>query len=204
MRAQRRFVDIWTPTPRWNWNWKSWSDLFCLLISILIDAIKFRIERTATVKVGVFLFSGLIFWCWTISLWTHCRCSQCRVQNMVQVASNIHLALRLFKSLEKCNLQTIEKFETHEGCDCIRQDSEGFIKNSTYLIVWNVSSVGKWSENSANSLLAAPPNPREAFRAFHNKNTDDRSLIWRTEPDKRGLPLDGFAIDRHFTFYFAE
>ena len=37
------------------------------------------------------------------------------------------------------------------------------------------------------------------LRAFHNKNTDDRSLIWRTEPDKRGLPLDGFAIDRHFT-----
>ena len=49
----------------------------------------------------------------------------------------------------------------------------------------------------------APPKPNEAFRAFHNKSTDDRSLIWRTEPDKGGLPLDGFAIDRHFTFYFA-
>ena len=48
-----------------------------------------------------------------------------------------------------------------------------------------------------------PPKPNEAFHAFHNKSTDDRSLIWRTEPDKGGLPLDGFAIDRHFTFYFA-
>ena len=45
----------------------------------------------------------------------------------------------------------------------------------------------------------APPKPSEALRAFHNKNTDNRSLIWPTEPDKRGLPLDGFAIDRHFT-----
>ena len=51
--------------------------------------------------------------------------------------------------------------------------------------------------------IRAPPKPNEAFRAFHNKSTDHRSLIWRTEPDKRGLPLDGFAIDRHFTFYFA-
>ena len=30
----------------------------------------------------------------------------------------------------------------------------------------------------------APPKPNEAFRAFHNKSTDDRSLIWRTEHDK--------------------
>ena len=36
-----------------------------------------------------------------------------------------------------------------------------------------------------------------------NKNTDDLKLIWRAEPDKRGLPLDGVATDRHFTFYFA-
>ena len=35
------------------------------------------------------------------------------------------------------------------------------------------------------------------------KNTDDRSLIWRTDRDKRGLPLEGFAVDCHFTFYFA-
>ena len=49
----------------------------------------------------------------------------------------------------------------------------------------------------------APQKPSEAFRAFHNKNTDDRRLIWRAEPDKRGLPLDGFAIDRHLTFFFA-
>ena len=67
----------------------------------------------------------------------------------------------------------------------------------------NVSFVAKLSKNSANSLLVAPPKPSEAFRAFHDKNTDGRSLIWRTEPDKRGLPFDGFAIDRHFTFYFA-
>ena len=44
-------------------------------------------------------------------------------------------------------------------------------------------------------LVADPPKPSEAFRAFYNKNNDDRTLIWRTEPDKRGLPLD-----RHFTF----
>ena len=47
-------------------------------------------------------------------------------------------------------------------------------------------------------LVADPPKPSEVFRAFYNKNNDDRTLIWRTEPDKRGLPLD-----RHFTFYFA-
>ena len=52
-------------------------------------------------------------------------------------------------------------------------------------------------------MFVTPPKPSEAFRAFRNKNTDDRSLIWRTESDKRGLPLDGFAIDRHLTFYFA-
>jgi len=34
--------------------------MFCLLISILIDPIHFGIERTATVKVSVFLFAGLI------------------------------------------------------------------------------------------------------------------------------------------------
>ena len=42
------------------WNSKSWSDLFCLLISVLIDPINFGIERTATVKVSVFVFGGLI------------------------------------------------------------------------------------------------------------------------------------------------
>ena len=42
------------------WNSKSRSDLFCFLTSILIDPINFRIERTATVKVSVFLFGGLI------------------------------------------------------------------------------------------------------------------------------------------------
>ena len=52
-------------------------------------------------------------------------------------------------------------------------------------------------------LLVAPPKPSEALRIFHNKNTDDRSLIWLTEPNKCGFPLDGFAIDRHLTFYFA-
>ena len=44
----------------WVWNSKSWYDLFCLLISILIDPIHFGIERTATVKVYVFLCGGLI------------------------------------------------------------------------------------------------------------------------------------------------
>ena len=42
------------------WNSKSWFDLFCLLISILIDPIHFGIERSATVKVYVFLFGGLL------------------------------------------------------------------------------------------------------------------------------------------------
>ena len=49
----------------------------------------------------------------------------------------------------------------------------------------------------------APPKPSYAFRALYNKNTDDRSLIWRAEPNKSGFPLDGFHINRHFTFYFA-
>ena len=75
--------------------------------------------------------------------------------------------------------------------------------HSAYLIGWNVSFVGKLNKHLAHSLLVAPQKPSEAFRAFHNKNTDDRSLIWRTVPDKRGPPLVGFAIDRHFTFYFA-
>jgi len=34
------------------------------------------------------------------------------------------------------------------------------------------------SKNLANSLLVAPPKPSEAFRAFHYKNTDDRSKIF--------------------------
>ena len=42
------------------WNSKSLSDLFRLLISVLIDPIKIRIERVATVKVSVFLIGGLI------------------------------------------------------------------------------------------------------------------------------------------------
>ena len=39
------------------WKSKSWSDLFCLLISILIDPTHFGIERTATVKASVFHLS---------------------------------------------------------------------------------------------------------------------------------------------------
>ena len=35
--------------------------------------------------------------------------------------------------IEKCHLKRIEKFETHEECDCIRQASEAFIKRKTQL-----------------------------------------------------------------------
>ena len=45
-----------------------------------------------------------------------------------------HLQINSKSQIEKCNLNRIEKLETHEGCDCIRQASEGFIKNSAYLI----------------------------------------------------------------------
>ena len=45
--------------------------------------------------------------------------------------------------MEKCHLKRTKKLEMHEECDCIRQASEGFIKNSAYLIGWNVSSEGK-------------------------------------------------------------
>ena len=60
------------------WKSKSWSGLFCLLISIFIDPLNFRIERTTTVRDSVFLLGGLIgvtlkFWCWTTSFRTHCR-----------------------------------------------------------------------------------------------------------------------------------
>ena len=93
------------------WNSKSWSDLFCLLISILIDAINFRIERTATVKISVFLLRAHCsnIWCRTTSLWTHCRC---RAQQRVQVVRNISKFIwrqHSTSQIEKCNLKRIEK-----------------------------------------------------------------------------------------------
>ena len=44
------------------------------------------------------------------------------------------------RQIEKCNFKRIEKFETHEGCDCIRQTCEGFIKKLSSPLV---TSVGK-------------------------------------------------------------
>mgnify|MGYP000235325763 FL=1 len=101
----------------------------------------------------------------------------------------IHLMPELYKSNRKVS-KRIEKFEMHGGCNCIVQASKGFITNSAYLVVGNVSSIGKWSKNSANLLLVAPPKSSENLRTFHNKNNDGSSLVWRTEPDKCDLPLD--------------
>ena len=103
-------------------------------------------------------------WCWTTSLWTH---SRCRDEQRVQLTRHISKFIWRQNStsqIEKCHLKRIENFETHEQCACIRQASEGFMKNSVYLIGWNVSSEGKRSKTSANSLLVAPPKPSEAFR----------------------------------------
>ena len=93
--------------------------MFCLLISILIDPINFTIERTATVKVSVFTFGGLIG---------------------VTFAGDEQL-----------------RFEPAAGVE--------------------------FSKNLANSLLVAPPKPSEAFRAFHDKNTDDRSKSFSEKLD---------------------
>ena len=65
-----------------------------------------------------------------------------------------------------------------------------------------VPSVGKWRRNSANTLLVAPSKPRVDFLRFHRSKTEERSLICRTEPDKRGLPLERAAIVLHITFCF--
>ena len=128
------------------WNAKSWSDLFCLLISILIGPIHFGIERTAKVKVSVFLFGGLI----VVALGAEqlrlepMRC-QYRAEQRVQVMRNISEFIWRQNStsqIENCHLERIEKFESHEECYCIRQASEGFINDSAYLIGWNVSSEG--------------------------------------------------------------
>ena len=103
-------------------------------------------------------------WCWTTSLWTH---SRCRAEQRVQLTRHISKFIWRQNStsqIEKCQLKRIENFETHEQCACIRQAGEGFMKNSVYLFGWNVSSEGKWSKTSANSLLVAPPKPSEAFR----------------------------------------
>ena len=194
MIAQRMIVDI-CASPRWKYPLCGlefekliWPVLFA---NIDLNWPYTFWDRTYSDSKGqcVSLWSNI--WCWTTSLWTHCKC---RAETRVQVTRNISKFIWRQNSNRKVS-QRIEKFETHEECDCIRQASEGFIKNSAYLIGWNVSSEGKWS---INSLLVAPPKPSEAFRTFHNKNTDDRTLIWRTEPDNLGLPLD-----RHFTFYFA-
>ena len=67
-------------------------------------------------------------WCWTTSPWTHCRC---RAEQGVQVIRNSSEFIwhqNSTSQIEKCHLKRIEKFETHEECDCIRQASEGFIK----------------------------------------------------------------------------
>ena len=69
-------------------------------------------------------------WCWTTSLWTHCRC---RAEQRVQVLKNISKFIwrqNCTSQIEKCHFQRIEKFETHEECDCIRQANKGFIQLS--------------------------------------------------------------------------
>ena len=194
-RAQRRLDDICT-SPRWQYP------LFGLEFEKLIWPVLFANidlnwpytfwDRTYCDSKGqcgsLWQSHWSNIWCWTTSLWTHCRC---RAEERVQVTRNISKFIWRQNStsqIEKCNLKRIEKFETHEGCDCIWQASEGFIlKNSAYLIGWNVSCVGKWSKNLANSLLVAPPKPSEAFRAFHNKNTDDRSKYFSEKLDANKL-----------------
>ena len=76
------------------------------------------------------------------------------------------------------------------------------VKYKLYLGDCDVPSVGKWRRNSANSLLVAPSKPRVDFLRFHRSKTEERTLICLTEPDKRGLPLEGTAIALHITFYF--
>ena len=118
------------------WNLKSWSDLLCWLISILIDPINFRIRTYCDCKgqcVCLWRSYCSNIWCWTASLWTHCRR---RAQQRVQVARIISKFIwrqHSTSQIEKCNLKRIEKFETHDGCDCIRQASEGFIKELSLL-----------------------------------------------------------------------
>ena len=50
---------------------------------------------------------------------------------------------RLVLNIIKCHLKRIEKLETYEELDCIRQANEGFKKSTAYLMGWNVSSEGK-------------------------------------------------------------
>ena len=67
-------------------------------------------------------------WCWTTSLWTHCRC---RAQQRIQVTRNLSKFIWRQNStsqIEKSHLKRIEKFETHEDRDCIRQATEGLSK----------------------------------------------------------------------------
>ena len=148
MIAHPRFVDICT-TPRWKYRFgirkADLTCMFCSLISISIDPINLRIERTATVKVSVFLFSCPSFFGYSISQWRFYKKSS--------------LPHRL-----KCFFRGKMKWQFSKFTIC-------------------GSTKTKWG--------------------LPKKSTDDRSLIWRTEPDKGSLPLDGFAIDRHFTFYFA-
>lgn len=57
-----------------------------------------------------------------------------------------------------------------------------------------VFSVEQCNRNSANSLFVEEPKPSADFLSFQSSNTDVRSLICRTEPGKRGLPLAGAAM----------
>lgn len=85
---------------------------------------------------------------------------------------------------------------------CMRLSITKTNKTQAYLGGRIFPSVGKWRRNSANSLLVAPSKPRIVFLSFRRLKTDERSLICRTEPDKRGLPLEGTAVILDITFYF--
>ena len=112
------------------------DDLTCyvLLISILIDTINFRIERTATVKVSVFVFGGLIgvkFGAEQLHFEPTAgvelrKGSRLRGTSLNSSSSNTTCQMK------KCNLKkALKKFEMHEKCDCIRKANEGFVKKTS-------------------------------------------------------------------------
>ena len=74
-------------------------------------------------------------WCWTTSPWTH-------GSRWWGTSLNSSGTKTLQVKSKSVTLKRIEKFETHEEYYCIRQASEGFIKDSAYLIGRNVSSKG--------------------------------------------------------------
>ena len=115
--------------------WKDDLTCYVLLISILIDPINFRIERTATVKVSVFVFGGLT----GVTLGVE----QLHFESTVGVELSNGSRLR-GTSLNSSSANTLH------------------VKSK---IGWNFSFVGNCSKNYSNSVLVAPPKPSEAFRA---------------------------------------